>query len=212
MADAVSSSHRYGIDWTPERILWTIDGTVVRTLTAAQAGGKYPQTPMQVKIGTWVAGDKNAAPGTIEWSGGLANFANAPFDAWYKNVNIVDYAGGNSATTKNVKEYVYTDKSGSANSIKVVLADGSSDDGSSSSSASTSKPTSSHASTSKPLSTTMSTASSNSTTTVATSTTPATSSRATTAAPAATTTGTNSGTQSSVALAAFLAGVLAQML
>lgn len=217
VANAVTASHRYGIDWTPERIEWTVDGSVVRTLSAAQAGGKFPQTPMQVKIGTWVGGDKNAAPGTIEWAGGLTDFSKGPFDALYKNVNIVDYAGGSTPTTKDVKEYVWTDKSGSAKSIKAVLNDGSSDSGDDSSSSSsssaaktTSKPTSTPASTSKTHSSTMSTASANSTT-AANTTTPATSTRAATSAPAGTT-GTNSGTQSAAALAAILAGLLAQLL
>lgn len=56
--------HTYSIDWTADHITWTIDNKVSRTVTAQSAGNKYPQTPMQLKIGPWPAGDSDAQ-GTI---------------------------------------------------------------------------------------------------------------------------------------------------
>ena len=135
----ITKFHMYSIDWTPEAIQWIIDGQTVRTLKASDVGDKYPQTPMQVRLGAWTAGKEGAPQGTIEWAGGIADFSKGPFNAYYKSVSIVDYAGGSSASSKSVKEYVYGDKSGSAESIEIKLEDGSSDksDGTKTSSADT---------------------------------------------------------------------------
>ncbi|OAQ96426.1 hypothetical protein LLEC1_07385 [Akanthomyces lecanii] len=88
-------------------------------------------------------------PGTLTWVGGVADFSNGDSTAIYKSIKVVDYAGGSSATDKDVKEYVYGDKSGSAKSIKINLKDGSSitaGEGGSSSSSSSSSSASSAAS------------------------------------------------------------------
>ncbi|KAM3516063.1 hypothetical protein MY11210_000345 [Beauveria gryllotalpidicola] len=119
--------HKYTIDWTPLRIEWSVDGTVQRTLTADQAGARFPTSPTQVKLGAWIAGYEGNDEGTITWAGGLADFSRGPLKAYYKNVKITDYAGGSSATSKDVKEYSYGDHSGSAKSIQIKLKDGSSE-------------------------------------------------------------------------------------
>ena len=116
---SLTGTHTYTVDWTPEAIKWIINGNVVRTLTAASIPGRYPQTPMRVSIGTWSAGTEGNDPGTIEWSGGPTNFGNAPFNAYYKSIKIVDYAGGFSPATKKVDNYSYGDHSGSKESIKI---------------------------------------------------------------------------------------------
>lgn len=114
--------HVYSIEWTPSFVNWIIDGTVVRTLTYADAkgGSAFPQTPMQVKLGTWVAGRPDAEEGTVIWAGGMADFSQGPFSGYYKSISIVDYAGGDAPTTKSVKEYIYGDQSGSYQSIRTA--------------------------------------------------------------------------------------------
>lgn len=114
--------HVYSIEWTSKSIQWIIDGEPVRTLNYADAkgGSGYPQTPMQVKLGSWVAGRPDAAEGTIIWAGGLTDFSQGPFVGHYKSISIVDYAGGDAPSTKSVKEYIYGDHSGSFQSIQVV--------------------------------------------------------------------------------------------
>lgn len=117
----MGSFHTYTVEWTSQAINWLIDGQVVRTLTPADAGSYgYPQSPMQIKLGTWVAGSPDAAEGTIQWAGGLAQFSQGPFLAYYKSISIVDYAGGDSPTSKSVKEYIYGGMSGTWQSIQVV--------------------------------------------------------------------------------------------
>ncbi|KAK4187230.1 glycoside hydrolase [Podospora australis] len=122
VADPINQFHTYTIKWTPEQLDWIIDGAVVRTLknTGIEGCSGYPQSPMQIKLGTWVAGRKDAPQGTIDWAGGLTDFKNGPFDGYYQSLRIQDYMGGQNEAT----EYHYTDKSGKWESIKVVGGDG----------------------------------------------------------------------------------------
>ncbi|RHZ43350.1 hypothetical protein CDV55_100042 [Aspergillus turcosus] len=103
--------HAYKVVWTPAAITWYIDGTAVRTLEYADAlgGENYPQTPMVVKLGIWAGGDPSNGEGTIEWAGGLTNYADVPFTMYVQSVNIVNYNPASS--------YNYTDETGSYTSI-----------------------------------------------------------------------------------------------
>ncbi|KAK5663356.1 hypothetical protein OQA88_3784 [Cercophora sp. LCS_1] len=99
----------YTIDWTQDRIVWYVAGTAVRTQTAADAGDQYPQTPMQVKFGSWSGGDPGNAPGTIEWAQGPTDYSQGPFSMHVKNAVVTDYSTG--------KTYRYGDTSGRWESI-----------------------------------------------------------------------------------------------
>ncbi|OHF00265.1 ice nucleation protein [Colletotrichum orchidophilum] len=138
VSNPLNEYHTYTIDWTQDSVQWLIDGALVRELKYADAkgGAMFPQTPMEVKIGTWVAGRKDGAKGTVEWAGGYTDFSKAPFNAYYKSITITDYQGNKGA--KGAKEYVYGDRSGSWESI-VVKTEGGSDDTSSSASKTASK-------------------------------------------------------------------------
>lgn len=152
----LTSTHTYSVEWTKDKVDWLIDDKVVRTLLAANAHGAngFPQTPMQIKLGTWVAGLPDKSKWTVEWAGGLTDFSKAPFNAYYKSVKITDYAGGDAPATKPVKEYTYTDKSGNWQSIKAVGGSNGSDDDNSSSSKESTKTTSAKESSTKAPSTT----------------------------------------------------------
>ncbi|KAH7302836.1 concanavalin A-like lectin/glucanase domain-containing protein, partial [Stachybotrys elegans] len=120
VADPLTTSHTYTLEWTAEKLEWIIDGVVIRTLRyeEAQGGTRYPQTPMKIKLGTWVGGGRNSPEGTVEWAGGYTDFSEAPFVARYKRISIIDYAGGSGPTTDDIREYVYGDQSGSWESIR----------------------------------------------------------------------------------------------
>lgn len=120
VSDAVARSHTYKITWTSDAITWSIDGQPVRTLKAAEAKGRFPQTPMQIKLGTWVAGGSKAEEGTVKWAGGRTDFYKKPFVGTYKRITITDFAGGNTKANGGIKEYSYGDNTGSAKSIKVT--------------------------------------------------------------------------------------------
>ncbi|TGJ83518.1 hypothetical protein E0Z10_g5229 [Xylaria hypoxylon] len=135
-----STTHIYTIDWTKDYVHWIVDGTLVRELKYADAKGgtRFPQTPAQLKLGTWVAGSSTAPEGTVQWAGGLADFSKGPYTAYYKKVTIQDYAGGVS----NAKQYVWADGSdGSWQTIKVETTDGSDGDSDETTTSSTAKPT-----------------------------------------------------------------------
>ncbi|QSZ30303.1 hypothetical protein DSL72_004825 [Monilinia vaccinii-corymbosi] len=116
----VDTFHNYTIDWTSQATIWYVDGTAVRTLPYDDpltiGGTNYPQTPMQVKMGSWIGCASKAAEtdpasqGTCQWAGGSADFTKGPFTMYVKNVTIQDYG---CAT-----QYTYGDRTGSFQSIK----------------------------------------------------------------------------------------------
>lgn len=126
VANPVGQFHSYGIIWTQEKVDWTIDGAVVRTLTYADAGNgaKFPQSPMQIKMGTWTAGRSDAPQGTVEWAGGKADFSNGPAIGYYKNCKIVDYMGGKTGATS----YSYPDGYDGRYQSIIIKTDGSKSD------------------------------------------------------------------------------------
>ncbi|KAJ5504861.1 Concanavalin A-like lectin/glucanases superfamily [Penicillium fimorum] len=104
--------HTYKVVWTKEATTWSVDGNVLRTLSSdnAQSGIRYPQTPMNVRIGIWAGGDPNNAEGTIQWAGGLTDYSKTPYTMYIKDVTIVNYNPAES--------YTWSDRTGSAESIK----------------------------------------------------------------------------------------------
>ncbi|ELR08193.1 hypothetical protein GMDG_03005 [Pseudogymnoascus destructans 20631-21] len=87
----------YDIEWTATQIIWSISGSVVRVLNAADAdANQYPQSPMQVKFGTWSGGDPANAPGTIAWARGPTDFSKGPFSMVVASIAITDYSTGTS--------------------------------------------------------------------------------------------------------------------
>jgi len=110
--------HNYTIDWTHERIEWWVDGKNVRTLTPdeAQGGQQYPQTPMNVRLGSWAAGDPNKNdPGVVEWAGGVTDFSKGPYTMTIKSVYAKDY--NTSAETYSWDDM---DASGDWQKVKVI--------------------------------------------------------------------------------------------
>ncbi|KAJ1556380.1 hypothetical protein HK405_012831 [Cladochytrium tenue] len=72
--------HTYCIDWTSQRIEWSVDGTVVRTYKKNDSyegdpinAYYYPDTPSIVQIGAWDGGD-SPNKGTSDWAGGPVNW------------------------------------------------------------------------------------------------------------------------------------------
>ncbi|KAH8675597.1 concanavalin A-like lectin/glucanase domain-containing protein [Xylariales sp. PMI_506] len=101
----------YTVDWTSERIVWAVNDTVIRTLTAANAEtNQYPQTPMQIRFGIWSGGDSSNSEGTIEWARGPTNYSDGPFSMTVKNMKVTDYSTGT--------KYTYGDTSGNWTSIE----------------------------------------------------------------------------------------------
>ena len=106
--------HNYTTVWTQDQLQWLIDGQVVRTMAYADADGNgqfYPQTPVNVRLGSWSGGDSDSNY-TVEWAGGPTDWSQAPFNMEVSNVYVND-------AQRNVDTYHYDDHSGSYKSIKM---------------------------------------------------------------------------------------------
>lgn len=106
-------THTYTVTWTPESIVWSIDGKVVRTLEYDDAinGKNFPQTPVRMRIGIWAGGDPTENnKGTVEWAGGVTDYSGTPYTMYVESVKVTNY---NPAAS-----YKWTDNSGSYESIK----------------------------------------------------------------------------------------------
>lgn len=106
--------HNYTSIWTKDFLDFYIDGGLVRRLLPQDAdnGRLYPQTPMRLSIGIWAGGDPSLPEGTREWAGGTTDYTKGPYTMSVRSVQMTDYGSG--------KEYVFGDKSGSWQSIKMV--------------------------------------------------------------------------------------------
>ncbi|KAL8687759.1 MAG: hypothetical protein Q9218_006164 [Villophora microphyllina] len=114
ISDPQADFHNYTTRWTHEELEWFIDGALVRTLKYGDAnGGKnFPQTPMNVRIGVWAAGDKDNNNYTVQWAGGETDYDKGPYTMSVRSVRVTDFSSG--------KEYSYGDTSGSWESIKIA--------------------------------------------------------------------------------------------
>lgn len=100
--------HTYTIDWSKDKLTWSLDGNVVRTLLPNNPEG-YPETPMYIMAGIWAGGDASNDPGTIEWAGGSTTYG-PTYSMHIKSVIVTDYSTGD--------KYLYSDQSGDWQSIK----------------------------------------------------------------------------------------------
>ncbi|KAF2133167.1 glycoside hydrolase family 16 protein [Dothidotthia symphoricarpi CBS 119687] len=119
-SDTQTTSHNYTIQWTQSATTWYIDGVATRTLNYADAvsGRNYPQTPMDIRIGSWAGGDSSNSEGTIEWAGGATDYTQGPFTMYLEKIEVENYNPGAS--------YTYSDTTGSYDSITVGKASSSS--------------------------------------------------------------------------------------
>lgn len=106
-------ARNYTIVWKSDATTWYIDSVPVRTLKFEDAvGGKnYPQTPMNIRIGNWAGGSPGNDKGTVEWAGGVTDFAQGPFTMVLEKVEVVNENPGSS--------YTYGDMSGGFESVRV---------------------------------------------------------------------------------------------
>ncbi|KAF7370643.1 Glycoside hydrolase family 16 protein [Mycena sanguinolenta] len=89
--DSITFLHSYSIEVTPENILWSLDGRVVRALPKDQCTrngfSHYPTHTMRLQLGIW---DASKPAGTAKWAGGPIDWDNAPdkITATFKSVAV----------------------------------------------------------------------------------------------------------------------------
>ena len=128
-SDTFSDWHTYTVDWQPDQLTWSVDGTVARTLSKNETFNKtdnqyhYPQTPARVQLSLWPAGQSSNGQGTVAWSGGLIDWnsqdvkTNGYFYSMYNDVNVECYSAPAGANVSGKTSYIYTDTSGVNSSI-----------------------------------------------------------------------------------------------
>lgn len=103
---------KYTVDWSANRIIWSVAGSQVRVLEFNDANGYYPQTPMKLKLGVWAGGDSSNSQGTIDWAGGTTDYSDGPFTMTVQSVAVSDYSTGT--------QYTYGNTNGTWQSIESV--------------------------------------------------------------------------------------------
>ncbi|KAJ1779628.1 putative glycosidase CRH2 [Coemansia sp. RSA 1824] len=102
LTDTTHEYHAYQIQWTPEQIVWAVDGKTFRTVRRADTWDpkdkvfKFPDAEAYVSFSIWDGGA--GAKGTADWAGGKVNWAAAPFKFAIKNVSTNCYFKGNETT------------------------------------------------------------------------------------------------------------------
>ncbi|TFB07786.1 putative glycosidase crf1 [Trichoderma ghanense] len=125
-ASSFARPHKYAIEWTPSNLTFSIDDVVRKTwhsssdFDSADPGSsvipasKWPQTPMQLKLGIWSVSNASD-PGTVSWAGGLPDWsgreaAKDPYAARFLSIQLQDYAGGCNETDGSGIEYLYDER------------------------------------------------------------------------------------------------------
>ncbi|KAJ6577476.1 concanavalin A-like lectin/glucanase domain-containing protein [Mycena capillaripes] len=117
LTDTYEKYHDYTIAWSPDSLLFQIDGKTVRTIertdTIVDGVSRFPNTPSRIQLSLWPAGTTTSAPGTIQWAGGLINWADADytaagghFRALVKSVSVK--CGDPTPPGASVQGYVYS--------------------------------------------------------------------------------------------------------
>lgn len=81
--DSSADYHTYTLNWTPDSITWSIDGTVVRTETE-----NLPDTAMKIYFNMWAVID---SPDMEAWAGHFDY--TSPVKAYYEYITFEPYAG-----------------------------------------------------------------------------------------------------------------------
>jgi hypothetical protein len=85
-----SDYHNYTVEWSDKFLAFSIDNRELKTWRNGDIpAAEWPQVPMQVKIGVWAV-TEDSPPGEIEWAGGLPDWNNIPFAAYYDSMQLQD--------------------------------------------------------------------------------------------------------------------------
>lgn len=126
----MTTEHEYEIDWTPDRIIWSIDGNKVRTKERSETWNAtsnrydYPQTPSRVQMSVWPAGLPTNGEGTIVWGGGLVDWSseymsNNYYFAAFSEVKMECYAPPRGANVQGSVSYTYDDVAATNDTVVV---------------------------------------------------------------------------------------------
>ncbi|KOS18046.1 putative glycosidase [Escovopsis weberi] len=109
-----AASHKYSIDWSPHALVFAVDDHPRKTwLPGDIPAHKWPQTPMQVKLGIWAVNNVSD-PGEIAWAGGVPALDPArPARALFRSLVLEDLVGmcnRTAAPAEGRVEYLYDER------------------------------------------------------------------------------------------------------
>lgn len=128
--NTVQNMHEYCIDWTEDKLTWSIDGNDLRSLerkdTWNGTSGRfdYPQTPSRIMLSLWPAGLPTNEKGTIDWAGGEIDWnspymQNGYYYARFQEVTVDCYDPPKGIKSSGSKVYKYTDYAGTNNTVEI---------------------------------------------------------------------------------------------
>ncbi|MCJ1439419.1 hypothetical protein MMC27_008813 [Xylographa pallens] len=132
VTDTFGTYHTYEVDWTPDTLIWSVDGTPHRTLSrnttwnATSNQYHYPQTPARIQLSLWPAGLSSNGLGTVQWSGGLVDWQSPDiqnagyFYAMVNEVNVQCYSPPSGAKGSGSTSYIYDNASGTNDTIEIT--------------------------------------------------------------------------------------------
>jgi beta-glucanase (GH16 family) len=130
--DTFNDWHTYEIDWTPEKVDWVVDGSILRTLKKSDTYNEtskqyqFPQTPSRLQMSLWPAGQSSNAQGTIDWAGGEIDWnsediKNVGYDyATIGEVSVECYDPPSDAKNNGDKAYLYTSSAAMESDIEIT--------------------------------------------------------------------------------------------
>ncbi|KAI9500983.1 concanavalin A-like lectin/glucanase domain-containing protein [Coemansia spiralis] len=102
VSDTTTNFHTYQIQWTPDQIVWSVNGNAFRTVKRSDTWDssvnayKYPDSEAYISYSIWDGG--SGAEGTSSWAGGAINWGAGSFLASVKSIDIDCYYKGNDTT------------------------------------------------------------------------------------------------------------------
>ncbi|KAG8156410.1 hypothetical protein KVR01_013751 [Diaporthe batatas] len=129
LSDTYQNFHDYEIQWTPDQVVWLVDGKVGRTLKKSDTWNAttnqfdFPQTPARVQLSIWPGGNATNSEYTIEWAGGEIDWnsddiQNYGYDfATFSDVTIECYNATSAPGTNKGKGYYYNNAAGTNDTV-----------------------------------------------------------------------------------------------
>lgn len=129
LSDTYQNFHDYEIQWTPDQVVWLVDGKVGRTLKKSDTWNAttnqfdFPQTPARVQLSIWPGGNATNSEYTIEWAGGEIDWnsediRNYGYDfATFSEVSIECFNASSAPGTNKGKGYYYNNAAGTNDTV-----------------------------------------------------------------------------------------------
>ncbi|KAK7697041.1 putative glycosidase CRH2 [Diaporthe eres] len=129
LSDTYQNFHDYEIQWTPDQVVWLVDGKVGRTLKKSDTWNAttnqwdFPQTPARVQLSIWPGGNSTNSEYTIEWAGGEIDWnsediRNYGYDfATFSEVSIECFNATSAPGTNKGKGYYYNNAAGTNDTV-----------------------------------------------------------------------------------------------